>query len=176
LEGRLATARAGNVIGGGDWAEDRVIPDAVRAIEGGRPLQLRNPRSIRPWQHVLEPLDGYLRLAEKLSSGHQVDRAWNFGPAEADAVPVGDLIDRLHRTWGRGSWTAVTDPDAEREAVVLRLDASRAREHLGWQPKIGLEEAVRLTVDWYRGVIERKFPPFELTCRQTRAYEAPEVA
>ena len=170
LVGRLATARAGNVIGGGDWAEDRVVPDAVRAIERQTPLCLRNPRAIRPWQHVLEPLAGYLRLAERLHQGDRVDGAWNFGPAATEATTVGELIDRFHRAWGRGSWAAVSDPDAGKEAAVLRLDASRAREQLGWEPRLGLEEAIRMTVDWYRGVMERGADPFELTCHQTRAY------
>jgi CDP-glucose 4,6-dehydratase len=176
LEGRLATARAGNVIGGGDWAEDRVIPDAVRALGDQRPLCLRNPRAIRPWQHVLEPLSGYLRLAERLYQGHPVDRAWNFGPAEADAATVGDLIDRFHRVWGRGSWVSVADPDAGKEAAVLRLDAAQARQQLGWQPRVGLERAIQLTVEWYREVIEAQADPFGLLCHQTRAYEGVETA
>jgi CDP-glucose 4,6-dehydratase len=172
LEGRLATARAGNVIGGGDWAEDRVVPDAVRAIESNRPLQLRNPHAIRPWQHVLEPLAGYLLLAERLSLGHPIDRAWNFGPSEAEGVTVAELVDRFHEVWGRGSWVQTPDADAGNEAAVLRLDVSRARASLGWEPRLRLDQAIRLSVDWYRGVLEDKIDPFELTCRQAREYEA----
>jgi CDP-glucose 4,6-dehydratase len=174
LEGKLATARAGNVFGGGDWSEDRVIPDAVRAIEESRPVALRNPRSIRPWQHVLDPLAGYLRLAERLCAGDDVEGPWNFGPSETDGATVAELVERLHHAWGRGSWTPVSDPDAGKEAPVLRLDASRAREYLGWAPKIGLQRAIQMTVDWYRGVLERAVDPFELTCGQTRGYDGAE--
>jgi CDP-glucose 4,6-dehydratase len=171
LRGRLATARAGNVIGGGDWAEDRVVPDAVRAIAAGQPLGLRNPRSVRPWQHVLDPLAGYLRLAEGLCAGEPVEGAWNFGPADGGAVSVGELIERLHAVWGQGSWRPVADREAGSEATVLRLDASRARERLGWEPKIGLDDAIRLTVEWYRSVLGNEADPFDLTYRQARAYD-----
>ena len=172
LGGRLATARAGNVIGGGDWSEDRIVPDAVRALIGGRELTLRSPGSVRPWQHVLDPLAGYLRLAERLSAGSGADRSWNFGPAELDPPTVSDLVNRVHDAWGRGSWAPVTDPDAGSEAAVLRLDATLAREHLGWAPRIDFDRAVRLTVEWYRDVLERGADAFDLTRRQIREYEA----
>jgi CDP-glucose 4,6-dehydratase len=174
LPGRLATARAGNVIGGGDWAMDRVVPDAVRALQENRPLQLRNPHAVRPWQHVVDPLGGYLRLAERLYAGDPVDRAWNFGPAESAGATVAELVGHLHEKWGRGSWAMVADANASKEAPVLRLDASRARAQLGWEPRFALDQAVRMTVDWYRGVLEMQQDPFELTCLQTRAYDEAE--
>jgi CDP-glucose 4,6-dehydratase len=167
----VATARAGNVIGGGDWAYDRVIPDAVRALVDGRAVRLRNPGAVRPWQHVLEPLAGYLGLAERLCLNQGGDGAWNFGPDEADQTSVRDLVERLHRMWGHGSWAPESDPDAGKEASVLRLDASHARRELAWRPRLGLDRAVRLTVDWYRAVLERAADPWELTCRQIREYE-----
>ncbi|MDR3159929.1 MAG: CDP-glucose 4,6-dehydratase [Zoogloeaceae bacterium] len=146
---RVATARAGNVIGGGDWGKDRLIPDILRAIVAGTPLRLRNPRAVRPWQHVLEPLSGYLLLAEKLyAEGEDYASAWNFGPAAEDARPVEWLVERLARDWqGRFVWEA--DPRAHpHEARALRLDAAKARLQLGWRPRWRLETALTRVVDW----------------------------
>jgi CDP-glucose 4,6-dehydratase len=176
LPGRVATARAGNVIGGGDWAEDRIIPDAVRAIGEHRDLRLRNPGSVRPWQHVLDALAGYLLVAERICHGTDGRTAWNFGPDDSDAATVANLIDRFHGVWGRGSWALEADRDAGKEAPALRLDASLAKEHLGWQPRIPLDAAVRLTVDWYRGVLENGSDAFELTRRQVQSYGSLETA
>jgi CDP-glucose 4,6-dehydratase len=151
----LATARAGNAIGGGDWAEDRIVPDTIRALAAGRPIEVRNPESIRPWQHVLEPLSGYLTLAAKLDLRNDRERAqfcdsWNFGPHEEDCVTVRDVVDRVVDAWGSGSWTAVSTPDAPPETGALRLDTRKASSRLTWRPRWRLNEAVHRTVDWYQ--------------------------
>lgn len=147
----IATARAGNVIGGGDYAEDRIVPDAIAALSRGEALAVRNPRAIRPWQHVLEPLCGYLMLAERLClEGNRWAEAWNFGPDDADAVPVAALADKVVDAWGSGSWRAAPAADSFHEAPQLRLDSGKARRRLGWRPKLSLSEAVAMTVRWYR--------------------------
>ena len=148
----LAAARAGNVFGGGDWAEDRIVPDAVRAFECGNPLLVRNPSSVRPWQHVLEPLAGYLILAQRLyCEGASFAGAWNFGPADASAVSVAALADELVRHWGQGAaWQTDHCRTGPHESRVLRLDCSKARALLGWRPCLQLTEAVAMTVAWYR--------------------------
>jgi CDP-glucose 4,6-dehydratase len=146
---RLATARAGNVIGGGDWGEDRLIPDVVRAVESARALRVRNPDSVRPWQHVLNPLSGYLRLAERLWRG-EGDRAWNFGPPEAEARPVSWIVEQLGDLWG-GALRWELDPGpSPPEAGRLSLDSSDAERQLGWRPAWDLERALELLVDWHR--------------------------
>lgn len=147
----LASARAGNVIGGGDWAADRIVPDAVRATLATRPVRVRNPRAVRPWQHVLEPLSGYLMLAERLlEHGQQYAEAWNFGPDERDCVTVENVVSEFARLWGSpAAWVA--DPGAHPpEAHFLRLDSAKARSRLGWRPRLGLATALGWTVDWYR--------------------------
>jgi CDP-glucose 4,6-dehydratase len=148
----VATARAGNVIGGGDWSTDRLIPDLVRGFLSGAPVRIRRPNSIRPWQHVLEPLHGYLTLALKLlePEAGRFATAYNFGPTEDDARPVGWIADRMTRFWGGGaSWVLDEDPDAPHEATYLRLDASRARHDLAWTPRLRLETALDWLVEWY---------------------------
>jgi CDP-glucose 4,6-dehydratase len=148
---RLATARAGNVIGGGDWAADRLVPDFLRALDAGAPLAVRSPSAVRPWQHVLEPLAGYLllgaRLLEAEGDAGDLAGAWNFGPAESDDRTVGWLAERLCRAAG----VAWEQDDAEHphEAGLLRLDSSKARRRLGWRPRWNLEEAVERTVAWH---------------------------
>jgi CDP-glucose 4,6-dehydratase len=147
----VATVRAGNVIGGGDWAVDRLVPDAVRALRQGEPLILRNPGSVRPWQHVLEPLAGYLMLAEHLwSEGKQWAEAWNFGPQDEDAVSVAFLADLIIRTWGEGTWRAGPGQQSLHEGRYLKLDCTKAKQMLGWRPRLTLEEAVAMTTEWYR--------------------------
>ena len=148
----VATARAGNVIGGGDWSVDRLLPDLVRGFETGSPVAIRRPAAIRPWQHVLEPLHGYLTLAEKLLSGDpaRYATAFNFGPADEDARSVGWIADRMVQTWGAGaSWFQDGDPGAH-EAGFLKLDASRAKAELDWKPRLHLGEALDWLVRWYR--------------------------
>jgi CDP-glucose 4,6-dehydratase len=150
----LSSVRAGNIIGGGDWAEDRLIPDCVRALNQGRDITIRNPKSIRPWQYVLEPVAGYLWLAALMwRDPSSFSEAWNFGPPESDCVTVGELTDMLLRFWGGRSWSAAergkADPE-KHEAGSLKLDCSKAMTGLKWQPVYPLIKAVEQTVQWYR--------------------------
>lgn len=148
----LASARAGNAIGGGDWTPDQLIPDLVRAFTAGQACRIRSPRAIRPWQFVLEPLRGYLLLAEHLTrDGASFASGWNFGPADGDAQPVSWIADRLVAGWGdRAAWTQDTAVHPA-EAATLRLDASKAAACLGWRPVLPLAEALDWIVEWYRG-------------------------
>lgn len=146
----LASARAGNVIGGGDFAQDRLVPDAVRAFATGEALSIRNPLAIRPWQHVLDPLAGYLLLAEQLHGDTGFAEGWNFGPPVAAAAPVKAVADRVAAYWGPGAgW--VQDPGSHpHEAATLMLDSRKSETRLGWQPQYGLDIAIELSVAWYR--------------------------
>jgi CDP-glucose 4,6-dehydratase len=147
----VGSARAGNVIGGGDWADDRLVPDCMRAFASGRPVVLRRPAAVRPWQHVLEPLSGYLSLAERLSTEpRSFGEAWNFGPAADDARPVAWVVDRLSTFWGDGARWESDSASHPHEAGLLQVDASKARARLGWTPRLSLEEGLRWTVDWYK--------------------------
>ena len=149
---RIASARAGNVIGGGDWAVDRLVPDIMRGVLGGEPIRIRNPHSIRPWQHVLNPLSGYLVLAEALAGSADVARGWNFGPAEEDARPVSWIVERIDERWdGDLSWSTDDGPHPH-EARYLKLDSSRARAHLSWRPAWNLEQGLDAVVAWYRAL------------------------
>lgn len=147
----LATARAGNVIGGGDWAEDRLIPDMMRAITQGHPVSIRNPHSIRPWQHVLEPLSGYLLLAQKLyEEGAGFAEGWNFGPNDTDAKPVQWIVENLTRLWGDGANWAIDGAEHPHEAHYLKLDCSKAKSHLNWTPRWTLEQTIELICIWHK--------------------------
>ncbi len=147
----VASARAGNVIGGGDWAEDRLIPDLMRAASDRRTAQIRNPRAVRPWQHVLEPLSGYLALAERLyRDGQAFAEAWNFGPADEDAKPVEWIAREMALLWEDVRWKQ-DDASHPHETEYLSLDCSKARARLGWIPRLPLSEALSWTVQWYRG-------------------------
>jgi CDP-glucose 4,6-dehydratase len=146
----LATARAGNVIGGGDWATDRLLPDFLRALDAGETLTIRSPGAIRPWQHVLEPLSGYLALAEALvTTGAQAAEAWNFGPVDDDARQVGWILDRLSTRIPELRWQLDASPQPH-EANYLKLDSSKARARLGWVPRWRLGKALDMTVGWHR--------------------------
>ncbi len=151
---RLASARAGNVIGGGDWGTDRLVPDIVRAALAGEEARVRNPNSIRPWQHVLNPLSGYLVLAQALWDSPEHAAGWNFGPAEEDARPVGWIVERLSELWPGGLRWAVDGGPHPGEARYLKLDSSRARTRLAWRPLVGLDAALQSIVDWYRALSE----------------------
>lgn len=145
----LATVRAGNVIGGGDWAEDRLIPDILRAFEQGKVVNIRNPNSIRPWQHVLEPLRGYLTLAEQLyNHGPRFAEGWNFGPNDEDARPVGWIVEKMVKLWGNGASWQNDSGEHPHEANYLKLDISKARKHLAWHPALRLDDALQFIVDW----------------------------
>lgn len=147
----LATARAGNVVGGGDWSEDRLIPDLVRGFSSGQPVLIRRPTSIRPWQHVLDPLHGYIMLAQELLAHHaRFACAYNFGPSNEDIWSVERVVARFAEIWGDGaSWVRDSAPNLH-EDHVLRLDASKARAELGWQPQLNIETALEWTASWYR--------------------------
>lgn len=147
----LATARAGNVIGGGDWATDRLIPDCINALLAGDPVRIRNPHAIRPWQHVLEPLRGYLMLAQRLyESGQDFAEGWNFGPIDEDARPVEWIVDRMCKLWDNDARYVIDAGDHPHEAHYLKLDCSKARMRLGWQPRWNLEKTLQSITEWVR--------------------------
>jgi CDP-glucose 4,6-dehydratase len=150
---RVASVRAGNVIGGGDWAADRLIPDAVRAVAAGGPVVVRNPDAVRPWQHVLDPLSGYLLLGSRLlaEDGGAFTEAFNFGPPRESAVPVSRVMDLFTESWPGASWVSPPRGDAPHEATFLMLDWAHARDRLGWAPRWTLEQAVARTAEWYQG-------------------------
>jgi len=150
----VATARAGNVVGGGDWAKDRIVPDAIEALSAGEPVRVRNPGAVRPWQHVLEPLGGYLLLGARLrtpgAEAAPYCEAWNFGPRPEDARPVREVVEALIAAWGSGRWEDRHDPRAPHEAGVLRLAIDKSRARLGWAPRWRFAETFRRTAEWYR--------------------------
>lgn len=146
----IASVRAGNVIGGGDWAKDRIIPDCIRALEADRPIEIRSPKAVRPWQHVLEPLSGYMLLAQKMwEQPTDYCEGWNFGP-ETDAVStVWEVATRLTQRFGRGVLKDASDPDALHEANLLMLDITKAKSRLGWTPRLDALQTIDLVADWY---------------------------
>jgi CDP-glucose 4,6-dehydratase len=151
---RVASARAGNVIGGGDWGADRLVPDIMRAALAGETVRVRNPNSIRPWQHVLNPLSGYLVLAQALCESPAYATGWNFGPAEEDARPVGWMVERMAELWPEELRWALDEGPHPHEARYLKLDSSRARGRLGWRPPVRLDEALASIVEWYQALRE----------------------
>ncbi|MEY2906212.1 MAG: hypothetical protein RLZZ408_683, partial [Verrucomicrobiota bacterium] len=191
---RLASARAGNVIGGGDWAEDRIVPDAMRALDQGEKIAVRNPRAVRPWQHVLEPLSGYLLLAARIAASRVEDEslssssafgaststgqlqlaslcdAFNFGPGPDSNRTVADLVTEIlkHRS---GAWIDASQPGALHEATLLNLSIEKAERLLGWKPKWGFEETIKRTVTWYDQVHRNAVTPLEITRRQINEYQ-----
>lgn len=166
---RLASARAGNVIGGGDWAEDRIVPDAMRALDLGRAIPVRNADAVRPWQHVLEPLGGYLQLAVRLASDPSVGASFNFGPGPESNRSVKDLTEEIlkHR---KGSWEDVSDPGALHEATLLNLSINKACKALDWVPRWDFSTTVEKTISWYRDVHDGIVTPAEMTSSQIREY------
>ena len=155
---RIASARAGNVIGGGDWAGNRLVPDLVRALPGNHPVELRNPQSLRPWQHALEPLGGYLLLGARLAApgGEAYADAWNFGPLPTDVRNVGELAGALLERWGRSGWKDVSDRNAPHEAGLLRLSIDKAVSRLGWRPAWDFDRTIERTAGWYEAVTAGK--------------------
>ncbi|MFO0597372.1 MAG: CDP-glucose 4,6-dehydratase [Myxococcaceae bacterium] len=172
----IGSARAGNVIGGGDWAADRIVPDCIRALHEGKPIGVRSPKAVRPWQHVLEPLGGYLLLGSRLMGPRAAEycEGWNFGPETASARPVSQLAAALVKAWGRGEWVDQSDPKAVHEAGLLKLSIDKAHAKLGWQPRWAFDETIERTVAWYRAqmngasVAELR----KLTLEQIAAYDA----
>ncbi|MFO1149340.1 MAG: CDP-glucose 4,6-dehydratase [Alsobacter sp.] len=168
----LATARAGNVIGGGDWSVDRLVPDLVRAFAAGETPVIRNPWAVRPWQHVLEPLAGYLTLAQALlARGAAEAEAFNFGPAEEGARSVRAIVEHLAHAWGHPGAFTLDGGSHPHEAGQLRLDSSKARLRLGWRPRLSVEDAISWTVEWYRAHLAGA-DMRELTLRQIGDYAA----
>ncbi len=168
----LASARAGNVIGGGDWGQDRLVPDIMRAFTAGQVLKIRNPKAVRPWQHVMEPLRGYLLLAERLHrEGARFAEAWNFGPEYSDTKTVEWIVEKLAKAWGPEARWEVDGAEHPHEARTLKLDWTKASEGLGWRPELRLEAALQLTSQWYRA-FQDKEEMRALTCRQIEQYRA----
>lgn len=168
----VATVRAGNAIGGGDWTEDQLIPDLVRATQAGRPALLRNPAAVRPWQFVLEPLAGYMRVAERLAGGDaNAATSWNFGPNGREIRPVSWIADRFTRLWGDGAhWELDPAYEHPHETHWLRLDTSKAQDELGWSPMLSLDTTLAWIVDWYRGLRDGG-DAAELTMRDIARFE-----
>jgi CDP-glucose 4,6-dehydratase len=165
----LSSVRAGNVIGGGDWQKDRIIPDCIKALEGNRPVAVRNPHAIRPWQHVLDPLAGYLLLASKMYQNPTgFCGAWNFGPHHYASVSVGEVVDMVVTEWGGGAWEDVSADQKVHEATLLNLDISKSVSFLGWQPRWDIRTAVERTVGWYRQC--QHDDPYDLCLQQIEAY------
>ena len=147
----IASVRAGNVIGGGDWALDRIIPDCIKALEAGKPIEIRSPKAIRPWQHVLEPLSGYMLLAQKMwNEPVKYCEGWNFGPKAESITNVWDVASMVIENYGSGELKDLSDPNALHEAKLLMLDISKAKFQLGWEPRMSLDKCIQLVVDWYK--------------------------
>jgi len=167
----LASVRAGNVIGGGDWAADRLIPDFLRALDAGEILNIRSPNAVRPWQHVLEPLSGYLILAEKLyEKGESFAEAWNFGPNDEDAKTVGWIVEQLCTQIPGARWEIETTKQPH-EAGLLKLDSSKAKARLGWTPHWNLDTALNKTIEWHQAW-RNGLDMVEVTCSQISSYQA----
>nr|WP_244432026.1 CDP-glucose 4,6-dehydratase [Rhodopseudomonas sp. B29] len=169
---RVASARAGNVIGGGDWSVDRLVPDMIRSLSRGASVEIRSPHAIRPWQHVLEPLSGYVRLAEQLVSdgGDLYAEGWNFGPADEDCRPVSYLVKYLTEAWGEGAQWHLADKPQPHEASFLKVDSSKARFRLKWDRRLGLDAGLDWTVEWYRRQLAGESAK-QLTLEQIKRYE-----
>jgi CDP-glucose 4,6-dehydratase len=168
----IASARAGNVIGGGDWAQDRIIPDIVRALQQSEPVQVRNPRAVRPWQHVLEPIHGYLQLGAKLSSNPIIyGGGWNFGPYAEDNKEVEELVQTALHIWGSGSYDKPHLSGEPHEAGLLKLDISKATGALGWRPRYTADEAIQHTLKWYKTYNEQPDTIREFTINQINAFD-----
>jgi CDP-glucose 4,6-dehydratase len=170
---KMATARGGNVIGGGDWSQDRLVPDIIRSAAAGQPLTLRNPGAVRPWQHVLELVRGYLVLGGRLLDGDaSAVTAWNFGPNPENEVDVGTLVEAVRARWGQGAPVVRIEPSPLREANYLRLDIAKAAAGLNWRPVLGFDETIALTADWYRAYQADPSCAQAQVEAQVRAYQA----
>ncbi len=167
----VATARAGNVIGGGDWAKDRIIPDLINSLTQKKAVKIRNPGSIRPWQHVLDGLSGYLLLGAKIAGDPvRYSEAWNLGPKDNDTLTVLELVGHAIKMWGTGKYECVNTDDQPHEASLLKLDSTKAMKHLGWVPKYDSRTGIMLTIEWYRKVLVEKISPADITLTQIKSY------
>lgn len=169
-----ASVRAGNVIGGGDWGADRLVPDCIRALSGHQPIGIRNPRAIRPWQHVLEPLSGYLRLGAALwQEPQQYSGPWNFGPDDSSHLSVVAITDHLIKYWGSGAWKNLSDPNALHEANLLKLNCDKAHAGLNWHSVFTIDKCLQMTADWYKKFYtgSRKEAMYPFCVAQIRKYE-----
>ena len=168
----VATARAGNVVGGGDWANNRIIPDCIRALTSLNPIEIRNPNSTRPWQHVLEPISGYLWLGLLLrSESEKYTSAWNFCPKKDEKIAVRDLVDSLIQIWGEGSWELTKDADLQPEETHhLKLDCTKAHHKLHWHGLLDIENTIRMTISWYRSYYDQSFDIYDLCLKQIEQY------
>jgi CDP-glucose 4,6-dehydratase len=168
----LASARAGNVIGGGDWAKDRIVPDCVRFLTSKKPIEIRNPHAIRPWQYVLEPLSGYLWLGAQLSEvGRNFASSWNFGPIENQTMTVKELVQQMINIWGEGSWVLQQDAHMQpHEANYLKLDCSKAYRILKWHAIYDIHETIINTVNWYKSYYKENVDAYELCLKQIEKY------
>lgn len=166
----IASARAGNVIGGGDWSTDRIIPDIVRSLQQQKIIEVRNPKSVRPWQHVLEPIKGYLMLAVLLNKRpKKFSKAYNFGPLPKDHITVKQLVNIAIRNWGFGDWGHISVKQQMHEAGLLKLNINRAKKELNWKPRLNSEEAIKWTIDWYKQTVQQQA---DFTFQQIRNYFA----
>jgi len=166
---RITSARSGNVIGGGDYAKNRIVPDAFRALRSGRGIPVRNPKSIRPWQHVLEPTSGYLALAVHLSRKRKIDGAYNFGPSPRDQKTVAALVREILKKWP-GRWKRVREKNPPHEAGRLQLNNRKAWQHLRWKPRLSFAQSVGMTMDWYRASIRPGFDAYRACLEQIQEY------
>lgn len=167
----IAVCRAGNVIGGGDWSKDRLIPDIVKSLSANEDIFIRNPLSVRPWQHVLEPVVAYLLLGKKLFEDPvKYSQAYNFGPNPGDTLPVIDIVEQAITAWGGGRYVVKQDANQPHEAGLLKLDISKAIAELGWRPRMNSEDAIRLTIEWYKQFFEDKSQIVSFTVNQIQSY------
>lgn len=168
---KASSARAGNVIGGGDWAQDRIVPDCMRAWSAGKPVQVRNLNATRPWQHVLEPLSGYLLLGERLYENPRLNgEPFNFGPQDNQSYTVGELIAQMQKSWHGKVDVVQNSNDKEKEATLLKLCCDKALNILSWQANLNFKETARFTVEWYRRFYEQTNDVFNMTCDQIEEY------
>jgi CDP-glucose 4,6-dehydratase len=167
----ISSVRAGNVIGGGDWQKDRIIPDCIRALVSNAPIEIRSPQAVRPWQHVLEPVYGYMLLAANMYKyGVDYSGAWNFGPDFDSIVTVEKVVNKLVSKWGSGEWKDVSSMQKPHEANILRLDCTKAKLNLRWLPRLGIDEALAYTVHWYKNYKLQN--PYDLCVKQIKLYES----
>ncbi|WP_245859550.1 CDP-glucose 4,6-dehydratase [Spirosoma aerolatum] len=167
----IASARAGNVIGGGDWSKDRIIPDIVRSLQANVPIPVRNPKAIRPWQHVLEPVHGYLVLGAQMALNPvKFSESWNFGPFMEDALTVQELVETAIQVWGTGQYALVHNEAQPHEAGLLKLDISKTVNELKWKPKLNSQIGIQMTLDWFKCYLESREGIQELTKRQIEEY------